>query len=54
MIQDVIVYHREQVSENILRNFEKEWTIIGKDDIGTRCNCIINGKLKWVWSIETS
>lgn len=50
VIQDVTVYHREQ-DENILRSVEKEWTIIGKDDIGTRCNCMIDRKLNSV-SIE--
>lgn len=45
VIPDVIVYHREQEGKTILRSVEKQWTIIGKDDIGTRCNCMIHGKL---------
>lgn len=46
MIQDVIGYYREWKGENILRSVEKEWTIIGKDDIDTRYT--INGKLNSV------
>ena len=43
VIQVVIVYHREREGENTLENVEKEWTIIGKHDVGTDVT---------VWSIE--
>lgn len=45
VIPDVIVYHREQEGKTILRSVEKQSTIIGKNDVGIRCNHMIHGKL---------